>query len=161
MKQFTIDLNENVQRPVVRLSEWHQFDVMLDTGALFPVWVDEERALIKLGAKLIQEKVVFGGFGGEASGSLYRLPYFKFGDLIYPGLPIIACCVSAPCHMILSASMFLKLRYEIDDENHKLNITIPDSQSCVRNLKIWDENGHLQVLCTQSDQDEDVLDKQS
>ena len=48
MKQFTIDLNENMQRPVAKLSDWHQFNVMLDTGSLFPVWVDEEKALIKL-----------------------------------------------------------------------------------------------------------------
>ncbi len=55
--------------------------------------------------------------------------------------------------MILSASMFSGLRYEIDDENHKLNVVVPDSQSYVRNLRIWDESGHLQVLCT-SDQAE-------
>ena len=34
------------------------------------------------------------------------------------------------------------------EEWHKLNVIVPDSQSHVRNLKIWDENGHLQVLCT-------------
>ena len=157
MKQFTLDLIENIQRPVAKLSDWHQFNAMLDTGALFPVWVDEERALEKLGAELIKEKVSFGGFGGEAVGSLYRLPLFKFGELLYPQMPIIACKVETPCHVILSASMFSSLRYEIDDENHKLNITVPDSQSCVRNLKIWDENGHLQVLCTQSSNGSDAM----
>ena len=152
MKQFTLDLNENIQRPVARLADWHQFDVMLDTGALFPVWVDEEKALIKLGAECIKEKVTFGGFGGEAVGNLYKLPYFKIGELIFPGLPIISCKVKAPCHMILSASMFSKLRYEIDDEHHKLNVVIPDTQTTVRNLTIWDENGHLQVLCSSGDE---------
>ena len=154
MKQFTIDLNENMQRPVAKLSDWHQFNVMLDTGSLFPVWVDEEKALIKLGAECIQEGVTFGGFGGEATGNLYRLPFFKIGELIYPGLPVIACKIKVPCHMILSASMFSHLRYEIDDENHKLNVTIPDSQSFVRNLTIWNENGHLQVLCVSGDESE-------
>ncbi len=152
MKQFTLDLNENVQRPVARLTNWHQFDVMLDTGALFPVWVDEEKALEKLGAKCVKQNVTFGGFGGEAVGNLYRLPYFQLGELIFPELPIISCKVKAPCHMILSASMFSKLSYEIDDEHHKLNVTIPDTQSTVRNLTIWDDNGHLQVLCTSGDE---------
>ena len=78
MKQFTLELNKNVQRPVVKLADWHQFNVMLDTGALFPVWV-------------------------------------------------------------------------VDDENHMLNVTVPDRQSCVRNLTIWEENGHLQVLCVSGD----------
>ena len=152
MKQFTLDLNEHIQRPVVKLSDWHQFNVMLDTGALFPVWVDEEMALVKLGAECIKQNVKFGGFGGEASGNLYRLPYFKLGELIFPNFPVISCKVKAPCHMILSASMFSNLRYEIDDENHKLNVTIPDTQSNIRNLTIWDESGHLQVLCVSGDE---------
>ena len=54
--------------------------------------------------------------------------------------------------MLLSATMFSHLRYEVDDENHRLNVTVPDSQSCVRNLTIKDENGHLQVLCTSGDE---------
>ena len=157
MKQFTLDLNENIQRPVVKLEDWHQFNVMLDTGALFPVWVDDEKTLIKLGATCIKKNVTFGGFGGEAVGNLFRLPYFKIGELIYPDLPIISCEVKAPCQMILSASMFSDLRYEIDNENHKINITIPNTQSTVRKLTIWDENGHLQVLCTSGDKSETAL----
>lgn len=43
--------------------------------------------------------------------------------------------------------MFQHLRYEIDDENHKFNVTIPDRESCIRNLKIQDKNGKLHVLC--------------
>ena len=88
MKKFTLDLYKNIQRPVIYLADWHKFDAMLDTGALFPVWVDEEKALIKLDAECIKEKVTFGGFEGEAIG----------------------------------------------------------------NLTIWDENGHLQVLCSSGDE---------
>ena len=87
MRQFTVDLYKNIQRPVVFLKDWHQFDAMIDTGALFPVWVDEEKALVKLGAECI-----------------------------------------------------------------KKDVTIPDSQSCVRNITIWDEDGHLQVLSTSGDE---------
>lgn len=154
MKQFTLELNKNIQRPVAKLSDWHQFNAMLDTGALFPVWVDDEEVLIDMGAECINESVEFGGFGGKARGKLYRLPFFKLGELIYPDFPVIAYKIEIPCQMLLSASMFSHLRYEIDDENHNLNITVPDSQSCVRNLTIWDENGHLQVLCV-SGEDKD------
>lgn len=52
------------------------------------------------------DSVKFGGFGGDAYGSLYRLPHFQIGDLIYPNMHIIACELTVPCHMILSASMF-------------------------------------------------------
>lgn len=85
---------------------------MLDTGALFPVWVDEEDVLIDMGAECINEAVEFGGFGGKAKGKLYKLPYFKIGDLIYPGLPVIAYQIEIPCQMLLSATMFSHLRWE-------------------------------------------------
>ena len=111
MKQFTLDLNKNVQRPVAKLTDWHQFNVMLDTGALFPVWVDEEDILLDLDAVCVKETVEFGGFGGNAKGKLYRLPYFKIGELVYPGLPVIAYQIELPCQMLLSASMFSNLRY--------------------------------------------------
>ena len=152
MKQFTLELNKNIQRPVAKLTDWHQFDVMLDTGALFPVWVDDEDVLMDLGAKCVRESVEFGGFGGRVKGKMYKLPYFKIGELIYPGLPVIAYQMEIPCQMLLSASMFTHLRYEVDDENHRLNVTIPDSQSCVRNLTIWEEKGHLHVLCVSGDE---------
>ena len=45
MKQFTLELYDNIQRPVVYLPDWHKFNAMLDTGALFPVWVDDEEGL--------------------------------------------------------------------------------------------------------------------
>ena len=151
MKQFTMELYENIQRPITNLPEWHNFDVMLDTGSLFPVWVAEEETLEKLHAVCTKRNVTFGGFGGAAVGNLYKLPYFKFGCLIFPNLPVISCQISVPCHMVMSATMFSHLRYEIDDENHILNVTIPDSQSVVRNLTIWDKKGHLKVLCTSGD----------
>ena len=37
--------------------------------------------------------------------------------------------LEVPFNMILSATMFQNLIYEIDDKNHKLNVTIPDEES--------------------------------
>ena len=31
MKQFTLSLDENLQRPVVHLTDWYGFDAMLDS----------------------------------------------------------------------------------------------------------------------------------
>ena len=90
MKQFTLELYDNIQRPVVYLPDWHKFNAMLDTGALFPVWVDDEESLKDLGAECLREDVEFGGIGGNAKGKLYRLPFVKIGDLIYPKLPMVA-----------------------------------------------------------------------
>lgn len=42
--------------------------------------------------------------------------------------------------------MFQNLIYEIDDNSHKLNITIPEGESEIRNIRIEDSQGKLHVL---------------
>ena len=93
------------------------------------------------------DRVQFSGFGGSSEGKLYRLEMVQIGELFYPGLNIISCRIDIPCFMILSATMFRSLIYEVDDYNHSLNFTIPDKESTVRNLKIWDSKGKLHVAC--------------
>ena len=148
MKQFTMMMQRGTQRPVLRLKEFYDYNAMLDTGALFPVWVEEESILNELGGFVIREDVEFGGFGGRAHGRLYELPFLRIGGLVFPKFHIIACRMELPCYMILSATMFRNLIYEIDDYNHRFNITIPDTESEVRNLKIWDSEGRLHVAVT-------------
>ena len=73
----------------------------------------------------------------------------KLGDLIYPNMIIISNDdLEVPFNMILSATMFQNLIYEIDDRNHRLNITIPDEESKVRNLRIVNLDGKIHVLCS-------------
>ena len=148
LKQFTLPLDKETQRPITFLQNWYGLDAMIDTGSLFPVWVGDEEILSKLGAEVLIDNVKFGGFGGNAHGRLYVIPTFQFGELIYPNFHIIAHKMESPCQMILPATMFRKLRYEIDDENHMFNVTIPEHQSNVRNLVIKDFDGKLHVLCT-------------
>lgn len=148
MRQFTISLDKETQRPITFLKNWYGLDAMIDTGALFPIWVGDEEILNQLGAKMLIDNVEFGGFGGNTTGKLYVIPTFQFGELIYPNFHIIAHKMELPCQMILPATMFRNLCYEIDDENHMFNVTIPNGQSNVRNLVIKDKNGKLHVLCT-------------
>lgn len=146
MRQFRLQLTENNQRPIVFLNK--HMSAMLDTGSIFPVWIHDEKVLVDyLHAELINESVSFGGFGGEVTGKLYRLPIFKLGDLEYPNLYIIAHRMNLPFHMIISATMLSRMKYEIDDENHVLTVTIPDGQSNIRKLIIADSQGKLHVLC--------------
>ena len=84
MKQITLPLVSDMQRPVAYIKNWHRLYAMLDTGSLFPIWVADEKSLVHLGAELLIDKVNFGGFGGQADGKLYKLPYFQMGDLLYP-----------------------------------------------------------------------------
>ena len=80
-------------------------------------------------------------------GTLYRIPTFRCGTLLYPEFPIIASRMDLPCQMLLSTTMFNRLIYEVDDCNHKFNVTIPEKESHVRNLAVEDRNGKLHVLC--------------
>ena len=147
MKQFTLRLQKRTQRPIAKLDTFYGIDAMLDTGAVFPIWLMDESLLVALGGKLILNHAKFGGFGGLSVGKVYELPLVQIGGLQFTGMDIIAYKMNMPCSMIMSATMFQNLIYEVDDFNHRLNVTIPDSQSNVRNLTIRDVNGKLQVLC--------------
>ena len=147
MRSFQLRLLDDNQRPVINLSDTN-ISALLDTGSVFPVWIADESVLVDyLHATLIKQGVSFGGFGGQAVGNLYQLPMLKLGKLEYPGLYVIAHRMNLPFHMIVSATMLSHLRYEIDDENHVLTITIPAGQSNVRKLTIADSQGKLHVLC--------------
>lgn len=128
---------------------------LLDTGAYIPIWTDDEDVLVeKLGAELVAKKVLFTGFGGQASGNLYRVT-LRVGELIYPNMVLIANDdLNVPFNLILSATMFQNLIYEIDDKNHRLNITVPDGESTVRNLRIVNSDGKGSVLCNSADVEE-------
>ncbi len=148
MRRFMLNLNSRYQRPVIQLSSWHNFEALLDTGAFFPVWTANERILNVLGGKCVKNNVVFGGFGGETSGNLYELKSISIGSLVFPSIHIIACkdLEDVPFQLILSATMFSGLIYEIDDKKHKLNVTIPNDESMVRNLAIKDSKGKLHIM---------------
>ena len=147
MKQFTLHTKEFVQRPIIILDNFFFLDAMLDTGAVLPVWVEDEELLKAMGGVPIAFHQPFGGFGGTTTGTLYRIPIFRCGELIYPEFPIIAAQIDLPCQMLLSATMFSGLIYEVDDCNHRFNVTIPDHESHVRKLTIEDKNGKLHILC--------------
>ena len=55
--------------------------------------------------------------------------------------------INATFNLILSATMFEGLIYQIDTVNHMLNIEIPDWGSNVRNLRVVNEDGKIFVLC--------------
>ena len=147
MKQFTLWLSEDEQRPIVRLRNGVALDAMLDTGAVFPIWVSTKERLLDIGGTFDRSDIPFGGFGGLTKGDLYRIPTFCVGDLVFPQFPVILSPHDLPCQILLSATMFNRLVYEVDDKNHLLNFSIPDGESLVRPLHIREVNGRLQIFC--------------
>lgn len=147
MKQFTLPLERERQRPTLYLENFFRLSAMLDTGAVLPVWIEDEELLRNIGGIPIAANQPFGGFGGMTTGTLYRIPLFRCGELLFPEFPIIASRSDLPCQMLLSATMFSGLIYEIDDYHHQFNVTLPDKESHVRKLMIEDRNGKRHVLC--------------
>ena len=147
MRQFTLNLLADYTKPIVYLENFFKFKALLDTGADIPVWIADESLLKDIGAVQKTSSVPFGGFGGTTTGTVYVMKYFQLGDLIFPQMNIVAKKFNLPCQMILSATMFNELIYEIDNVNHKLNVTIPDGKSNVKNLVVYDKNGKMYVAC--------------
>lgn len=144
MIEIIVNLDKNSRRPIAEIDWFDGCLAMVDTGALFPIWTSTDDALIELGAKLQMKDVSFGGFGGRTQGNLYRVN-FKLNNIIYVDMPIIAKEMNdLSCHMIISATMFEKMIYTIDDIDKKLEIRIPDNQ-IVRNLRLSNEKGGISV----------------
>ena len=146
-----LELDTVYQRPVITLDNFHNLKAMIDTGAVYPVWMSGEERLRRLGAVKKRDSVPFGGLGGMTNGALYKIPIFQLGDLLYPDMGIIAHRSSFPVPLLLPATMFNNLIYEINNKTHRLNITVPDDESISRNLTIKDENGRLRVFCTSAE----------
>lgn len=146
MKQYTLRLDNTRQRPIVLLK--NGLTALFDTGAYIPVWTDDEDILVsELGAELVKREVPLSGFGGSTCGNLYKVN-LDIGGILYPNMYIIANNeINATFNLILSATMFEGLIYQIDTVNHVLNIDIPDRESNIRNLRVVNEDGRLYVLC--------------
>ena len=121
---------------------------MFDTGAYIPVWTDDEDILIsELGAVLVKGNVPLSGFGGSTFGNLYQVN-LEVGGILYPSMHMIANNeINATFNLILSATMFEGLIYQIDTVNHVLNVEIPDWESNIRKLRVVNEDGKIFVLC--------------
>ncbi len=147
MQNIILNLIDNTNRPVAILPTFYNVHAMIDTGSIFPVWCGKEDVLQEFGAIKVLDKIEFGGFGGMTKGKLYQLPVFNFGGLIFPHMNIILHeGFSLPSPLLLPATIFNNLIFEINNKLHTLKITIPDGESNVRNFIIREEGGHLRVL---------------
>lgn len=146
MRQFSLKMDVAQQRPVILLE--NALTALLDTGAYIPIWTDEEEILLSdMGGKLLKSSVPFTGFGGTTYGNLYQVT-LKVGDLIFLNMHIIANNdLNFSYNLIISATMFDGLSYEINTRTHWLHVTVAEDSDLVRNLRIIDSNGRLHVLC--------------
>lgn len=128
---MVLKLVEDYERPVIELDMLFKgCTALVDSGALIPVWTKSEDLLQKLGATLIKKDYPFSGFGGEATGNLYKFD-LVLDDFIYPQMPIVACQNDdIPGFIIFSATMFAKMDYTIKNSTKEFIAFSFDGQKC-------------------------------
>lgn len=110
------------------------FKCMLDTGADIPVFC-KGTALFKEIVKEMEgvsefKNSLIGGFGkNNEAAMLWNIGEFALSDqkssIVYKGMKIaVMDKPKIPCDMILSASMFMKMKYVIDCSSDKHTLTI-------------------------------------
>lgn len=129
--QITVNLDAESERPIIMLDWFMGCRAMIDTGAVFPVWPAPVFQLLRLGGRLEKRDITFSGFGGQTKGDLYRVD-FRLGSLVYKDMPIVTNRqIDLNCHMILSATMFEKMAYVIDNRNHYFSVDTFDNQTII------------------------------
>ena len=145
MRELFFALDENNGRPLIELA--NGVSVLIDTGAIIPVWCASEELLKeRYKCKYIKKNVSFKGYDGVINGNIYTIDAFALGELVYPHLPVIACeDEDSEFSMLLSATMFDRLILSLDFKEHKALVQLPDGESIVRNIVIT-KNGKKLVL---------------
>lgn len=148
MNSFELDLNKCFQRPVVKLGGFNNFNALLDTGSVFPVWTTSEDVLKSIGGVCVKQSCIFGGFGGNVDGKLYTIPMLKVGDFVYPNMHIILYSELEDINfdLILSATMFNGLRYEINNIDNKFKVYYKNEQDRIRNIVIKGSNKNIKIF---------------
>lgn len=112
---------------------------MLDTGADLPVFCKGSelfQELMKEKSGVSEYKGTFvGGFGKTAESTmLWSVDDFVFSDksnaIVYKGIKLaVLNKPNIPCDLVLSASMFMKMKYTIDCSSRKHLLTIVADKS--------------------------------
>lgn len=135
MKEFSIPLKKDYQRPVIEL---YKLPTLIDTGSVIPVFSIYPAIFEKyFESEKILETGFIEGFGGEEKGSVYSIKNFQVGELIFNDFEVfvpIEPHVKFP--FLLSATLFYGMNYEVDNINGKFIVQMKDEQNFERDFKI-------------------------
>ena len=139
---YNLDTKENC--PVIVLPWFNNCRVLIDTGSTIPMWLKSIIPLKMKGAIQQNRQIELSGVGGKTSGTLYKVN-FDFGNIHFKDLPIIHKEIKfADAYMILPATLFENMVYEINNIDHTFKIKV-DNNSYYRQFKIKDNDGNPYV----------------
>ena len=130
------------KRPVVEL---YGMEALIDTGALVPVISMPAKVVEKVfsAEKVNKKDLSLGGIGGRATGDVYRLPEFVFGDIRYSPFEVFVprvAKISFP--ILLGATLFYNMSYTVDTVDNQFIVDIKDAP-LNRRFKLLDLQGEL------------------
>ena len=142
MKEFSMSLLENYQRPVLHFND---VDALIDTGAIIPMFSLPVKSIQSIfNGKLILDNAEIGGIGGDVKGQVFSIPHFNIGKLSFNNFEIfVPQKPNIKYPILLSATLFYDTEYIIDTINNKFTVKIPDNQSWERDFKIKSLAGKL------------------
>ena len=142
MKEFSIPMKKDYQRPIIEL---YNLPTLIDTGSVIPVFSIYPPILEKyFEIKLILENESIEGFGGKERGSVYSIKNFKIGELIFNDFEVF---VPHDPHLkfpfLLSATLFYGMEYTVDTINNNFIVRMKDEQNFERDFKLKELHGKL------------------
>ena len=142
MKEFSLPLVEKYTRPVIKL---YNLPALIDTGAIIPVISIFPSIFEKyFESKLILENGTISGIGGDEFGAVYSLTNFKIGDLNFKDFEVfVPYEPRLQFPILLGATLFHSMIYEIDTLNQKFTVRMNDDQPLNREFKIKKVKGNL------------------
>ena len=142
MKEFSIPLKKDYQRPVIEL---YNLSTLIDTGAVIPVFSIVPAIFEKyFDSKLILKDGFISGFGGDERGSVYSIKNFEIGKLIFKDFEVfVPREPNLKFPFLLSATLFYGMNYEFDTINGNFIVKMADDQKFERDFRIKELRGKL------------------
>ena len=142
MKEFSIPLKKNYERPIIEI---YNLPTLIDTGAVIPVFSILPAIFEKFfETKLILNDGFISGFGGDERGAVYSIKNFEIGKLIFKDFEVFV--PNEPrlkFPFLLSATLFYGMDYEFDTINGNFIVRMSDEQKFERDFKLKELHGKL------------------
>ena len=142
MNKFTVPLSNDYGLPVIYISG---LPALIDTGAAIPVFSIYPNLLEKaFDAKLVYDNKFVSGFGGRDAGAIYEIKNFSIGKLHFNNIEVfVPNKPKLKYPLLLSATLFHGVKYEIDTIDNILTVTTKDTDNLERDFRIKNLKGEL------------------
>ena len=142
MKEFSIPLKKNYERPIIEI---YNLPTLIDTGAVIPVFSILPAIFEKyFETKLILNDGFISGFGGDERGSVYSIKNFEVGKLIFKDFDVfVPREPRLRFPFLLSATLFYGMEYTFDTINGNFIVRMSDEQKFERDFKLKELHGKL------------------